>query len=148
MDNFNIVVIALMLIGFIFIVYAIVCLSKMEKPKASTEVDESIKQVRTAVDKADLAMDDLNVLAEKIFDQFDEKQKELLFLYEQLERKALPDEEKENSVGMKNPIKRHPRLPQIKELLKKGKSTDEIAKELEMGKGEVALIVELGKELL
>ena len=87
MDIFNWIFIFIMIIGFIMIIMSIIRINKYNNATTVSNVDAYIKEMKDTIDKADLAIDDLNLLSEEIFKRFDEKQKQLLFIYETIEKK-------------------------------------------------------------
>lgn len=156
MDIFNWIFILLMIIGFIIIIISILNINKYNNAQPISSIDNSIKQIKNIIDQADLAMDDLNLMSEQIFEKFDEKQKQLLFLYETIENKK-PSSKKidfkadENLVDKniyKKNIQLHPMADKIFEMLKQNMSVADIAKALNMGQGEVELIIKLRRDSL
>lgn len=156
MDTFNLIFIVIMFIGFAVIIFSIIKINKYNNAKPISLVDTSIKEMNEAIDKADLAIDDLNILSEEIFKRFDEKQQQLLFLYNAVQKNQISPnaidikintDENMNKLN-KKPIKAHPMAPKISEMLEKGMSVPDIASSLNMGQGEVKLIIELGKDSL
>lgn len=160
MDIFNCIFIIIMIIGFIIIIASIIKINKYNDAKPISDIDESIKEIKKTIDQADLAIDDLNLLSEQVFKRFDEKQKQLLFLYETIEKKKsqtsgidikideklpLDNTYKKQAIN-KNFESAHPMASKIKELLEQGMSVSDIAKALDMGKGEVELIINLRKD--
>ncbi len=87
MDTFNLIFICLMILGFFIIIYSLVKLNKLEKAVPISSLDKSLNEVRNALNEADIAIEDLNFISEEMFSQFEKKQKELLFLYEAIEKK-------------------------------------------------------------
>lgn len=105
-----------------------------------------------------MAIDDLNLLSDEVFKRFDEKQKQLLFIYEAIEKKKnisnkgnvdiKIDEDISKEIKKKNNISLNPIANRVNELYKEGMSISNIAKELNIGKGEVDLMIKLGKDNL
>lgn len=158
MDIFNWIFIFIMIIGFIMIIMSIIRINKYSNATTVSNVDAYIKEMKDAIDKADLAIDDLNLLSEEIFKRFDEKQRQLLFIYETIEKKKnisnksnidiKIDEDIPKEIKKKNNISLNPTASRVNELYKEGMSISNIAKELNIGKGEVDLIIKLGKDNL
>lgn len=162
MDMFNLIFMCLMTIGFITIIYSLVKLNKLEKSVPLSSLDKSLSEVKNALNEADIAIEDLNLISEEMFSQFEKKKKELMFLYEAIENKRnninkLNLEEKHNldiKLDKFSPIEKnyennkinHPLLPKIKKLLDENYSLNEIAKELNIGQGELDFIIKLGME--
>ena len=109
--------------------------------------DEPI-QTATSND-ADKAMEELNNLSRDVFNEFDEKYKELLFLYEMLDSKKNDSRKEVREAAKKAETKLsafvNPKLKDILELKGKGMTVNQIAKTLNMGQGEVQLIMNLGR---
>ena len=162
MDIFNWIFIIIMIIGFIIIIISIIKINNYNNAIPISNIDKSIKQIKETIDQADLAIDDLNLLSEQIFKRFDEKQKQLLFLYETIENKKstsnkvdikireniLVDNNYEKNIKNTNYVNSHPMAHKIKELLDQNMSISDIAKTLNMGQGEVELIINIGKDSL
>lgn len=172
MDTFNFIFIIVMTLGFSIIIFYLVKINQYDRSNSSSNMEISLENIKKAIDQADLAIDDLNLLSEEIFKRFNQKQKEILFLYEAIEnKKELPsnidlkvgidesnnifNKHKSMDVNFDNKediiiddIEKNKMLPKINELLEKGLSVSEIAKSLNMGQGEVKLIIDLGKDFI
>nr|WP_317358271.1 hypothetical protein [uncultured Tyzzerella sp.] len=158
MDLFNLIFIFLMILGFIIIIISIVKLNKYSNSTPISNVDNYIKEMKDTIDQADLAIDDLNLMSEQIFKRFDEKQRQLLFLYETIEKKKamssgnvdikIDEEALPNNKPKKKYVSNHPMANEIKELHKQNMSISDIAKTLNIGKGEVELIIKFGEDSL
>ncbi len=158
MDLFNLIFIFLMILGFIIIIISIVKLNKYSNSTPISNVDNYIKEMKDTIDQADLAIDDLNLMSEQIFKRFDEKQRQLLFLYETIEKKKaisgsnvdikIDGDSLPNNKPKKKYISNHPMVNEIKELHKQNMSISDIAKTLNIGKGEVELIIKFGEDSL
>lgn len=170
METINIIFISFIIIGFILIIYSLVKVQKNENNNSEIfTVEEAIKKLKTQIEDADKVMNELNSLAEQIFLQFQEKRQELLFLYDLIEQKQkdispniditidgkAQNETKENEVQNETKEKKqnknykkyeNPLLEQILEMKEKGISNSEIAKSMNVGKGEIELILNLWKE--
>ena len=134
MDIFNLIFIFIMVLGFMIIILSILKINKYNNATPISNVDSYIKEMKDTIDQADLAIDDLNLMSEQIFKRFDEKQKQLLFLYENNKKSKY--------------ISNHPMADKIKELHKQNMSVSDIAKVLNIGKGEVELIIKFGDDNL
>lgn len=161
MDIFNFTFMLVMIFGFIIIIFALIKINKFDKSPTISSLDESLEEVKNALNQADIAIEDLNFISEEMFSQFEKKQKELLFLYEAIEKKRLDSSKKSNfdiQLEKFSPIKNdnqkleynnnfnHPLMPKIKELLNKNYTFSEIAKELNIGQGELEFIINIGME--
>ncbi len=160
-------IIVCLIIGFGFIIFSIF---RREDKSSSNffEVEAVVQLINTSIQEADNAIENLNTLSNDIFKEFDEKYQELLFLYQILEEKkseiarpldiqasgALVDGDTKPETHVKPKTKNknktktvqygNPRLFEIKAMRDNGLSVSEIAKELDMGQGEVKMIIELG----
>ncbi|MBR1735531.1 MAG: hypothetical protein IJ736_00745 [Firmicutes bacterium] len=133
--------------GICLIIAALIKDEKKEENNTDTGAIEML--LNKSVEEADSAMNELNGLSEEVFKEFEEKYNELLFLYQMIE-----DKKDENSIDKKVSAKNrkrkfrysNPKLQEIKNLAKEGLSVAEIAKKLDIGQGEVQLIMQLGKD--
>lgn len=171
MDTFNLIFIVLIIVGFFIIIISLILINKTQETGTPIEeLDEAMKKIKNTIDQADLTMDDLNFLSERVLQRFDEKQKELVFLYGSMDGKDIElsesvqeepekpiidiksDEEipisKVSNVSRDELVKIHPLFPEIRDSLMAGESVPKIAKSLNMGQGEVQFIMGLGKEFL
>lgn len=135
MDYIMVVIIIMLLAGLGIVIYSIF-------------MKDTATGVSVSVD-ADKAIDELNNLSKDVFTEFDEKYKELLFLYEMLDSKK-NDSKKEVQEAVKKAetkmsVMINPKLKEIMELKNKGMSVSQIARALNMGQGEVQLIINLGR---
>ncbi len=129
-------------------------------------LDESLNKT---VDDADNALENLNDMSKHIFNEFNDKYQEFLFLYQMLDDKKnevatlynrrvtydddgqeakVPQTASEFASSNQNSNLKHvlPRYNEIITLTDKGMSVAEIAKNLGMGQGEVNFILQLGKK--
>ncbi len=156
MDIFNWTLLIIIILGFSIIIFSILKINKYNNAIPISDIDSSIKQIKNTIDQADLAIDDLNLMSEEIFKRFDEKQKQLLFLYESIEKKKMNvnnidikvDEKVINKDMYKNKknIVLHPMSNKVLELANQNMTISDIAQILNMGQGEVELIINLGKD--
>lgn len=164
MDTFNLIFMLIMIFGFTIIIFGLVKLNKEDNGVPLSSFDKSLNEVKDALTQADIAIEDLNFISEEMFKQFEEKKKEFMFLYDAIEKKKgnsnkssidistpkfsyLDEKDTKNSDKKteKNYIN-HPMLPKIKDLMSKNYSLPEIAKELNIGQGELSFIIQLGME--
>lgn len=155
-------------IGIIIIIYSVI---KKENNDSDDyfEAEISNNMLKSVSDEFDSAIEQINKLSESVFEEFEEKYQELLFLYQmvddmksEIDRKTHSSDEyikqsrKDNNLYEKNNDERssgtninriynNPNLEKIKELQKQGLSVSEISKALGIGQGEVKLIMELGR---
>lgn len=156
---FNIILILLMCVGIGLIIFS--ALNKKGMKKESNdyfEANASVQLVRQAVLDADNAIEQLNKISANIFEEFEEKYQELLFLYQMIDDMKEKREKvdfKANSVRESSVLDnsgqkteryfKNPNLEKIKNMYEQGLSISEISKALNMGQGEIKLILELGK---
>ncbi len=153
----NVVLIILLCVGFVFIVIGVLKKETKDNDEFFIEAGQSIKLVKDAVKDADNAVEQLNLLTEDMLNEFDEKYQELIFLYQliddmkNLESKDYNSDFYENNNDMKKDNKKYnntinnPKLKEIIKLREEGKNISEISKSLNIGQGEVKLIMELNK---
>ena len=153
----NVVLIILLCVGFVFIVIGVLKKETKDNDEFFIEAGQSIKLVKDAVKDADNAVEQLNLLTEDMLNEFDEKYQELIFLYQliddmkNLESKDYNSDFYENFNDMKKDNKKYnntinnPKLKEIIKLREEGKNISEISKSLNIGQGEVKLIMELNK---
>jgi len=122
------------------------------------EVDNTIRAIDVSVKEADEALEELQHMAKSIFVELEGKYQELLFLYNMINEKRkdiAPSYDsyagggetirQETAAHKQAMVYVHPRKEEIVSLKGKGFTVPEIAKTLDMGQGEVKLILELGK---
>jgi DNA-directed RNA polymerase specialized sigma24 family protein len=160
-DMVQIALLVLMIIGIVLVVAAMVMTARSGEGDADNGINGGniMAAVEKAVADTDKVTEDLHKEAERVFRELDEKYQELLFLYSLIDEKkteaaklfeggrkpakrrpagSAPPEEGE-------PVQQHPRYQEITEMIAGGLTISEAAKKLDMGQGEVKLIVELGK---
>ena len=167
MDFFQWILILCLIVGAIFVLYSIVNFhgkaqkeDEQEGGLASAEalLAEKLSAYQSSVVEADEAISELNDVSRSVFKEFDSKYQELLFLYNLIEEKkqelnqpiaapirAVPPSKVSYIVDdstKKSAI--NPKFAHVLELSRKGMNVDEIARQLDMGKGEIALILNLG----
>ncbi len=121
--------------------------------QAKNDSDKTLEEI-------DKTMDELNNTSKAIFAELEEKYQELLFLYSLIDEKKnevanlykntdfkIKDSQNEmpEVVIKEAKVFKNPRLKEIEELKNQGLSISEIAKKLNIGQGEVKLILELEK---
>ena len=165
MDFFVYVLIVMMVIGACLVVYGAFFGNKKEG--SAEEVDElvtlaqKLNSLESTVFEADEAANILDDMTKSVFKEFDSKYQEMLFLYNLIDEKqkklvgagqkvdvvagisSKPLEK--GTIALQNQkITINPKYANVLELNDKGKSIEEIARQLNMGKGQVALILNLG----
>jgi len=157
---FDIILVLLVIIGVILVIFA--CVSRNKNDNGDNdyfEANASVQLVKQAIADADNAIEQLNKISSDVFDEFEEKYQELLFLYQMIDamkekrekfdfntdsQKGTGFEKTQDSHGSFISFK-NPNFEKIRNMQKQGLSISEISKALNMGQGEIKLILELGK---
>lgn len=142
MDIFNLIFIVVMILGFFIIIISLIQLNKFNSKK-EISFESSINNVKGTLNNSSSSLEDINFMSEEMFKQFEQKQKELINIYEAIEKKR--GNNISTNTNIKNRI-RHPMLPKIQELMEQNYSIPEIAKILNIGQGELKFIIELGMD--
>lgn len=166
MDFFQYMLIISFVIGCAFIIYSIINFHGADKNDAfdleeSLLIGHKLNEFDSSLNNADVALNELNDMSQAVFKQFDEKYQELLFLYNLVDEKKLELEglstagasavrpaAKKIDIAVSDETRpgfKHKRYAEILKMKNSGMKVSEIAKALDMGKGEVSLILELGK---
>ncbi len=155
------------IVGIIIILAALIFMRPENKNGAMNylEVDNTIKAIDSSIEEMDKAMEEFAKMSDSIFNEIDEKYKELLFLYTLIDNKKeeiaasfsssvappapaiIKKEPKREAISKARPKPKleNPNLAEIWQLNAQGFSIPEIAKKLELGQGEVKLMLELSK---
>lgn len=148
------ILICLTIIGFGLIIFAFFIKSGHSSMDSEfNNIENIIETLNKSVSEADNYMDEMSKLSEVIFKEMEEKYQELLFLYQMLDDKQasikstdkIDVQSKPEAETKNNHTYNNPKLKEINKLKSQGLSYAEIAKQLNMGQGEVKLIAELGK---
>jgi len=125
-----------------------------------SSISQKLDNLETYVSEADDAANMLGDMSKNVFKELDSKYQELLFLYNLIDEKQkvldkasgeanseIPDDILKRidiviDDSKKMPI--NPKFANVLELHRSGKSIEQIAKQLDMGKGQVELILNLG----
>jgi peptidoglycan hydrolase CwlO-like protein len=150
----------IMMIGSIVLVIGFVFVKEKEDTSDVGVSDEWIytkRELQTMMNEADDLLKELNDISSYIMDEIDKKHKDLLFLYQLIEEKQkdLVETTKEKTTEDHHKIadssvrfqkdEKHMYSNKIFQLYEEGKDIAAIAKELNIGKGEVELVLELTK---
>ena len=138
MDFFTWILLLMITVGSVFVLVAII---KQKENTNEPELNPKIEEIDT--------------MSQSILKDFDQKYQELLFLYNLIDEKqknvseqpllapkATIDYKIEANADTDRGI--NPRFNNVIKLKNSGLTIDEIAKKLDMGKGEVSLIINLG----
>lgn len=158
MDIIQISLFVAIILGIGLVIFSLLTFSNQSNNKnfGDYEIENSMKALNTSLEEVDSAMLELDKMSKTIFEELDTKYQELLFLYTLIDEKKkevaeiystqkFPQKEIVTSVDKDSNTYKNPKLHEINNLLNEGLSISEIAKELNMGQGEVKLIIGLGK---
>lgn len=151
MGHLNIIVIILLILGIILIILS---LFQKEKKKSDHNTvgasSEEYSRIKEALDEANKAIKDLNELHEYMMGELNKKQKELMLIYDIIDEKekniSRPAPERQVAVKSSN-IEQvnegHTTRDKIRSMSNAGMNVEEIAQQLNIGKGEVKLLLSL-----
>lgn len=134
-------VILMMGIGTLFVLLGIWFYRKKEVPMEVSNIIQIEKQLDAKTQEAKEMVGDLNDFASYLMKEIENKHKELILLYQLIDEKEkqvyqrIVKETKEKHLSQEQ--------KQVLEMYKEGKTIDEIARELQLGKGEVQLMIGL-----
>ncbi|MCL2169539.1 MAG: DUF6115 domain-containing protein [Defluviitaleaceae bacterium] len=169
LDFFIFMLILMLVVGGFCVVLASSGFGKSRAEDVEENAKVTLDALDSTVSEADEAITELNDMSKKISKEFESKYQELLFLYNLIDEKqkevasngeAAQGAASPRSLGAmseiqakpqsaqelppSNPIASNPRFAKVLEFHKSGKSVEEIAASLDMGKGEIGLILTLG----
>jgi len=164
MDFFTYMLGLSFLVGAGFIIYSLINFhgprpQSEAEPAAYARLEDKLEAFDATLSEADSTLAELDDKSKSVLRELDDKYKELLFLYNMIDDKKamqtggnpLPTAPAPRvDVVVDDRTKRRlqsPRLQKILELQASGLNVSEIAKKMGMGKGEVNLILELGKDV-
>ncbi len=156
------------IIGIVLVIISLILGAKKTESIQSDNDSTTEKQneLIKVIDDADDAIEQLNSISKSIFEEQEQKYQELLYLYQIIDNKKqellnikLPSTVSENSLNknikydskaddVKNIKLSFPSNPihnKIVSLYNSGKSVTQIAQQLNIGQGEVELVLELNK---
>jgi len=152
LDFFVYMIVIMLIIGGILVVAASLGFGKSTDD--NKDIAEKLDALETTVSEADETMTELNDMTKSAMKEFDAKYQELLFLYNLIDEKQknvneMPRaviERKSVDVTIDDSKKMavNPKFANVLEMYRGGENIEEIAKQLDMGKGEVGLIISLG----
>ncbi|MCL2618262.1 MAG: hypothetical protein FWD98_04310 [Defluviitaleaceae bacterium] len=187
MDTFQIALIVSMVVGIALIAYSIYLYSTATGEKDSNsgyfETANTLKYLETSIDEIDKTMDELHDTSKHIFEEMENKYKDLLLLYSLIEDKkkelagiystkptdykpgetlaasaeepaaapkqaaAAPEQAEETAAADEAPANAlsSPNIRKVRQMQEEGLSLEDTAKKLGIGKGEVKLMLDLGK---
>jgi len=136
------------IIGLCLILLSLWFSKKKEEPMGSSKINEIEKELMLRTQEAEEILEELNDFSIYMMRQMENKHKELILLYQLIDEKQrvmnqMPDTEKKIVPALEGDPYLNKDQEQILTLYKEGKTIDEIAKRMHMGKGEVQLIIGL-----
>lgn len=166
--SFQIALFICIIIGIGLVIFSLIQFS-IHKKSDSTEnsdISYAFESIEKSIIKIDKTVDEFERLSNKSLKEMDDKYQELLFLYTLMDDKKAEVSNLDTPLVYKSPknnsaqpisssnkninskeraVINNPKLTAIIELEQQGLSISEIAKQLDMGQGEVKLILELGR---
>lgn len=146
----NVVLLACMCAGIALVIISLIRLKgEGGKGEGDSQADDAIRTIGDSISEADNAIDEMNKMGKAILEEIDGRYQELLFLYNMIDEKSAGIKTRRADVTVNEKTKAaysNPKLVKIKKLLDEGQSVTDIAKGLNMGQGEVQLILNLGKD--
>ena len=153
-DIFTYAVFGVIILGIIIVIISFLSINRSGRRISERRQSEefALRAINATVSEADQTMDDISKMAQKIFDELEDKHQELLFLYNLIEDRK--NEETGSSSDTMSTTDAHrkryenyknPKLGKIRALYDQGMTEEEIAKTLGIGHGEVKLILSIGK---
>lgn len=137
--------ILMFLFGIVVVIVSGIKIKNEENNNENLQVDNAINALNIATKEANNAINELDKISKSVFLEMENKYQEILYLYYLMEDKKNEPENIQEQEKIK-PKKVNVKSNEIKKLHLDGLGIFEIAKKLNMGIGEVKLIIELGKD--
>ncbi|MDR1705620.1 MAG: hypothetical protein LBS19_13175 [Clostridiales bacterium] len=139
-------------------------LEDMRAPRAYV-LEKKLEAMDTTISEADNVMTELGGMSQNMLKEMDSRYNELLFLYSLIDEKEKGITDTQHTIKeagpagnpavlsagvtasapvRPSPVINNPKLAEITEMKSRGMSVSQIAKELNMGQGEVSLILSVG----
>jgi len=153
MDFFIFMLVLMLVIGGICIVIASISFNKNDAEAQDEYIENKLEILGSSVSEADEAISELSDMSKNMMKELDNKYQELLYLYNLIDEKqkdtiASSDTKatsKAVAPAKKNAIAAiNPKFARVFEMYEAGANIEDIAIEMDMGKGEVGLILNLG----
>ena len=167
MDFFIFVLLLIALVGAGFVVAGgfskgsdVYAAKKDDFGPGLSSISQKLDNLESSVSEADEAANMLDGMSKNVFKELDSKYQELLFLYNLIDEKQKNLDKTGGQINFEMPadlskridividdskkIAINPKFANVLELHKAGISIEQIAKQLDMGKGQVELILNLG----
>lgn len=164
MDGIQILLLVATVLGIFLMVFTLIRFGRDDKKTESTshyEMDNNIKAINSSLEEAEKAVEELNKFAETVLSDIDDKYQELLFIYNLIDEKknevvrlygdhdtTKPVEQMvkiKPKAGKDPKMSINPRYDEIISMHENGMSVSEISKALDIGQGEIKLILELSR---
>ena len=152
LDFFVYILVIMLILGGVLVISASLGFGK--NTDEDKEIADKLDALESTVTEADEAMTELNDMTKTAMKEFDTKYQELLFLYNLIDEKqkgigniaqsAAQSKAVDIVVDDSKKMVVNPKFANVLEMYHRGKNIEEIAKQLDMGKGEVGLILSLG----
>lgn len=159
-DSITIMFFISVIVGIILIIISLVLNKETKKEEINfnlSEINKKQDELLKVIDEADSAIEQLNNISKNILEEQQDKYKELLYLYQIIDEKKEELSkiwEKTTSLELKNDTSEvlvnkinldNPKYVEIIEMYNKGIEIKQIAKQLNLGVGEINLVLELNK---
>lgn len=159
-DSITIMFFISVIVGIILIIISLVLNKETKKEEINfnlSEINKKQDELLKVIDEADNAIEQLNNISKNILEEQQDKYKELLYLYQIIDEKKEELSkiwEKTTSLELKNDTSEvlvnkinldNPKYVEIIEMYNKGIEIKQIAKQLNLGVGEINLVLELNK---
>lgn len=151
MEQISLLIILLLIVGIVLIIISLV---QKDHPKQNKN-DKRYDSLQPSLDEANQAIKDLNELHEYMMGELNKKQKELMLIYDIIDEKErklkevqgttlkeVPKTQKPDD-NYSNLVEEFSTREQVKDMYAKGMNIETIAKTLNIGKGEVQLLISL-----
>lgn len=159
-DSITIMFFISVIVGIILIIISLVLNKETKKEEINfnlSEINKKQDELLKVIDEADSAIEQLNNISKNILEEQQDKYKELLYLYQIIDEKKEELSKiwkKTTSLELKNDTSEvlvnkinldNPKYVEIIEMYNKGIEIKQIAKQLNLGVGEINLVLELNK---
>ncbi|NLP45824.1 MAG: hypothetical protein GX347_02110 [Epulopiscium sp.] len=143
----EIILIIMLMMGICFILVGLWFYQRKKQPVEVSNVLQLQKQLELKIQEGQDLVEEMNDFTIYMVKELENKHKELILLYQLINEKEEQMEEKSKKTPVIQDEKIEQNLPkkqkQVIDLYKQGNTIDTIAKKLQLGKGEVQLIIGL-----
>ncbi len=164
MSPIQIVLLVSVILGICLIIYSLIMFKREQSGASIAAPENTARAIDISIEEMERTMEEFSSMASDAFIQMEQKYQELLFLYSLIDEKkkevaalyseaplesytkgSLKNSQSNNKSQPEERVIVNPKLEEITRLMSSGQSVAEVAKSLNMGQGEVKLILELGK---